>query len=185
MTRCRATGSSGTRRWSISKHDRKTIYYGGNFVFKSTDQGDNWKRISPDLTSGVDRKTLSIMGRKVEDRTMLSRNDGVAAVSHHHHAERIGARAGILWAGTDDGNVQVTRDGETWKNVVANVPGVPKGTYVSRVLAVGFRSRDGVCRVRRASRRRLQHLSVQDHRFRRDLEADHERHSEESRARCT
>ena len=47
-------------------------------------------------------------------------------------------RAGILWAGTDDGNVQVTRDGETWKNVVGNIPGVPKGTYVSRVLASAF-----------------------------------------------
>ena len=45
-------------------------------------------------------------------------------------------RAGVLWAGTDDGNLQVTRnDGETWKNVVANVPGVPKGTYVARVVA--------------------------------------------------
>ncbi|MEO8026376.1 MAG: sialidase family protein [Bryobacteraceae bacterium] len=63
----------------LSKHDRKTLYYGGNFVFKSTDQGDNWKRISPDVTSGVDRKTLSIMGRKVEDRTTIARNDGVGA----------------------------------------------------------------------------------------------------------
>jgi len=72
-----------------SKHDRKTIYYGGNFVFKSTDQGDTWKRISPDVTSGVDRKTLAIMDRKVEDRTMLSRNDGVAAFPDDHVVERI------------------------------------------------------------------------------------------------
>ena len=55
----------------ISKHDRKTIYYGGNFVFKSTDQGDNWKRVSPDLTSGVDRKTrtiaLSIKAKEIHE----------------------------------------------------------------------------------------------------------------------
>ncbi|MBZ5626663.1 MAG: hypothetical protein LAQ69_49480 [Acidobacteriia bacterium] len=122
----------------ISKHDRKTIYYGGNFVFKSTDQGDNWKRISPDLTSGVDRRTLSIMGKKVEDRTTLSRHDGVAAFPTITTLSESPVRAGVLWAGTDDGNLHVTRDGETWKNVVANVPGVPKGTYVSRVLSSAF-----------------------------------------------
>ncbi len=122
----------------ISKHDRKTIYYGGNFVFKSTDQGDNWKRVSPDLTSGVDRKTLSIMGKKVEDRTTLSRNDGVAAFPTITTLSESPVRAGVLWAGTDDGNLHVSRDGETWKNVAANVPGVPKGTYVSRVLSSAF-----------------------------------------------
>lgn len=121
----------------ISNHDRKTIYYGGNFVFKSTDQGDNWKRISPDLTSNVDRRTLSIMGRKVADRTMLARNDGVEAFPTITTISESAVRAGVLWAGTDDGNVWVTRDGETWKNVVGNIP-VPKGTYVSRVLASAF-----------------------------------------------
>jgi len=122
----------------ISKHDRKTLYYGGNFVFKSTDQGDNWKRISPDLTSGVDRKTLSIMGRKVEDRTMLSRNDGVDSFPTMTTLSESPQRAGVLWGGTDDGNLHVSRDGETWKNMTANVPGVPKGTYVSRVLASAY-----------------------------------------------
>ncbi len=122
----------------ISKHDRKTIYYGGNFVFKSTDQGDNWKRISPDLTSNVDRKTLDIMGMKVQDRTMLSRNDGVGAFPTVTTLSESPMRAGILWAGTDDGNLQVSRDGETWKSVIGNIPGVPKGTYVSRVLSSAF-----------------------------------------------
>ncbi len=122
----------------VSRHDRKTIFYGGNFVFKSTDQGDNWKRISPDLTSGVDRKTLSIMGKKVADRTTLSRNDGVEAFPTITTLSESPTRAGVMYAGTDDGNLHVTRDGETWKNVVGNVPGVPKGTYVSRVTASGF-----------------------------------------------
>ena len=121
-----------------SKHDRKTLYYGGNFVFKSTDQGDNWKRISPDVTSGVDRKTLSIMGMKVEDRKMLSRNDGVGSFPTITTLTESPSRAGILWAGTDDGNLKVSRDGETWKSVIENVPGVPKGTYVSRALASAF-----------------------------------------------
>ena len=122
----------------ISSHDRKTLYYGGNFVFKSTDQGDTWKRISPDVTSNADRKTLSILGRKMEDRTVLSRNDGVAAFPTITTLSESVVRSGILWAGTDDGNVHVSRDGETWKNVTANVPGVPKGTYVSRVTPSSF-----------------------------------------------
>jgi photosystem II stability/assembly factor-like uncharacterized protein len=122
----------------ISKHDRKTLYYGGNFVFKSTDQGDNWTRISPDLTNGTDRKTLSIMNKKVEDRLMLSRNDGVAAFPTISALSESPLRAGILWTGTDDGNVQVSRDGETWKNVTGKIAGVPKGTYVSRVLSSAY-----------------------------------------------
>jgi photosystem II stability/assembly factor-like uncharacterized protein len=122
----------------VSGHDRKTLYYGGNYVFKSTDQGDNWTRISPDLTTNVDRKTLSIMGRKMEDRTVLSRNDGVAAFPTITTLSESSVRAGILWSGTDDGNVQVSKDGETWKNVTSNVPGVPKGTYVSRITPSAF-----------------------------------------------
>lgn len=69
---------------------------------------------------------------------MLSRNDGVANSPAITTLAESPVRAGILWVGTDDGNVQVSRDGETWKNVTANIPGVPKGTYVSRVLPSAF-----------------------------------------------
>src|SRR5262249_21387359 len=117
---------------------RKTMYYGGNFVFKSSNQGDDWKSISPDLTNNVHRNTLSIMGKKVEDRTMLSRNDGVANSPSITTLAESAVRAGILWAGNDDGNVQLSRDGETWKNVTSNIPGVPKGTYVSRAVPSAF-----------------------------------------------
>ena len=144
-TRWRATASSGTRPCSSRKHDRKTIYYGGNFIFKSTDQGDNWKRISPDVTSNVNRKTLSIMGKKVEDRTMLSRNDGVAEFPTVTTLSESPIRAGILWAGTDDGNLQVTRDGETWKSVIANVPGRAQGHLRQPHAGVGLRSLGRLC----------------------------------------
>lgn len=118
-----------------SKHTAGTIYYAGNFVFKSTDRGDNWTRISPDLTSGEDRDKKEIMG-KVPDRYTMSRHDGVQqwpAISTLAESPR---NKDILWAGTDDGNLHVTRDGgQTWTNVMSKVPGVPKGTYVSRVIA--------------------------------------------------
>lgn len=118
----------------ISAYDSNTIYYGGNFLFKSTDRGDNWVKISPDLTTNVDRNTLPIMG-KVPDRFTRSRHDGVQQFPAITTVSESPLNKNVIWAGTDDGNLQVSRDGQTWKNVVDKVPGVPKGTYVSRVVA--------------------------------------------------
>lgn len=119
----------------ISAFNSNTIYYGGNFVFKSTNRGDGWVKMSPDLTTGVDRNTLQIMG-KVPDRNTRSRHDGVQNFPTITTMSESPANQNIFWAGTDDGNLQVTRDGgATWKNVVDKVPNLPKGTYVSRVIA--------------------------------------------------
>jgi photosystem II stability/assembly factor-like uncharacterized protein len=118
----------------ISAYDPKTIYYAGNFVFKSNNQGDIWKKISPDLTTGADRNTMPIMG-KVPDRDTRSRHDGVQNFPTITTISESPVSANTLWAGTDDGNLQVTRDGgANWKNV-ADKTGAPKGTYVSRVVA--------------------------------------------------
>jgi photosystem II stability/assembly factor-like uncharacterized protein len=120
---------------AISAHEHKTIYYGGNYLFKSTDRGDSWARISGDLTTGVDRNKLAIFG-KTPDKKTLSRHDGVEEYPTITTLSESPLTANVLWAGTDDGNLQVTRDaGKSWKNVAARVPGVPKGTYVSRVVA--------------------------------------------------
>jgi photosystem II stability/assembly factor-like uncharacterized protein len=119
----------------ISAHNPTTIYYGGNFLFKSTNRGDAWTKISPDLTTNVDRNTMPIMG-KVPDRNTRSRHDGVQQFPTITTVSESPLTANILWVGTDDGNLQVTRDGgATWKNVVGEVKGLPKGTYVSRVVA--------------------------------------------------
>lgn len=124
----------------ISSFEPNTIYYGGNFLFKSLDRGDNWKKVSPDLTTNVDRNTLQIMG-KIPDKNTRSRHDGVQQYPAITTVSESPVNKNVLWAGTDDGNLQVTRDGQTWKNVVDKVPGLPKGTYVSRVVA--SRSGDG------------------------------------------
>jgi photosystem II stability/assembly factor-like uncharacterized protein len=124
-----------TSPFLISEFDNKTLYSGGNFVFKSSDRGDRWTKLGPDLTTGVDRNKVPILG-KLPSREMLSLNDGVQSFPCISALAESPVRAGVLWAGTDDGNLQVTRnDGQTWKNVVSNVPGVPKGTYVSRLVA--------------------------------------------------
>src|SRR5207302_1358263 len=119
----------------ISAHDHTTVYYGGNYLFKSANRGDTWTRLGGDLTTGVDRNKLPILG-KVPDKTTLSRHDGVQEYPTITTLSESPLTPNVLWVGTDDGNLQVTRDGgKTWKNVVTKVSGVPKGTYVSRVVA--------------------------------------------------
>jgi photosystem II stability/assembly factor-like uncharacterized protein len=120
---------------AISAHDHKTVYYGGNYLFKSADRGDNWTRLGGDLTTSVDRNKLPVFGR-TPDKSTLSRHDGVQEYPTITTLSESPLTPNVLWVGTDDGNVQVTRDGgKTWKNVAARVTGVPKGTYVSRVVA--------------------------------------------------
>ncbi len=122
----------------ISAYDHNTVYYGGNFLFKSTNRGDAWVKLGGDLTTGVDRNSLPIMG-KVPDVNTLSRHDGVQQFPCITVIGESPINKDVLWVGTDDGNLQVTRDGgKTWKNVAGKVTGVPKGTYVSRVVASKF-----------------------------------------------
>jgi photosystem II stability/assembly factor-like uncharacterized protein len=119
---------------AISPHDPKTIYYGGNYLFRSTDRGDTWERLGKDLTTGQDRAQLPVMGKMLDRNSTLSFDDGVAAWPCITAIAESPARAGVLWVGTDDGNVQVTRDGgKTWTNVVSHIQGIQKGAYVSRI----------------------------------------------------
>ncbi len=118
----------------VSPHDNKTVYYGGNRVFGSRDRGDNWTIVSPDLTSSdnVERDATPIFGKPAKE--LLSRNDGVVHWGTVTTLAESPLKAGVLWAGTDDGNLQLSRDsGATFTNLTARVPGVPRGTYVSRV----------------------------------------------------
>jgi len=121
----------------ISPHDPKTLYAGTRHVWKSTDRGDTWTDLG-DPTTGVDRSTLAIMGRK-PGPTTPSLDDGVPyypTVTALAESPRV---KGLLYAGTDDGNLQVSRDdGRTWTNVAPNVPGLPKSSWVSAVEASRF-----------------------------------------------
>jgi photosystem II stability/assembly factor-like uncharacterized protein len=118
----------------VSAHDHKVLYYGGNYLFKSADHGDSWTRLGGDLTAGADRNKLQIFG-KTPDKSTLSRHDGVEEYPTITTLSESPLTANVLWVGTDDGNVQVSRDsGKTWKNVASRT-GVPKGTYVTRVVA--------------------------------------------------
>lgn len=116
----------------ISPHNPKTLYFGGNRVFRSTDRGETWTA-GPDLTRGEDRNTLALMGMK-PGPDVLARNDGVGAWGTITTLAESPILAGLLWAGSDDGFVQVSRDGgKTWRNVTDRVPGPPRKGRISRV----------------------------------------------------
>ena len=151
----------------ISPHNPKTIYFGGNHLFKSTDRGDTWERLGEDLTTNADRKKMMILG-KVVDQNVLSGNDGVAAWPYITAIAESPVKAGVLWVGTDDGNVQMSRDGgKTWSNVVGRIQGLQKGAYVSRIEPSAQRGSDGLHYLRQPPCRRLFHLHIYDEELRR------------------
>ncbi|MFN8062366.1 MAG: hypothetical protein U0Q12_24655 [Vicinamibacterales bacterium] len=118
----------------VSPHDPKTLYVGGNRLFKSTDRGDSWSA-TPDLTRREDRDELEIMGMK-PSADMLSRNDGVTAYGTLTSVAESPVTPGVLWVGTDDGLVQLSKDdGKTWTNVTERMPGPARKGRVSRVVA--------------------------------------------------
>jgi photosystem II stability/assembly factor-like uncharacterized protein len=116
----------------ISPHGARALYYGGNRLFKSVDRGETWTA-TIDLTTSPDRSKMPIMGQAVGPET-LSGNDGVSHFGTITTVSESSLKEGVLWVGTDDGCLQVSRDGgATWTNVASRLPGVPRGTYVSRV----------------------------------------------------
>ena len=118
----------------LSPHDPATVYLGANYLLRSRDRGMSWEEVGGvDLTKGIDRDTLSIMGVR-GDEPMMSIHDGTATYGNITILAESPLERGVLWVGTDDGNVQVSRDdGGTWTNVVGNIRGLPPRTYVSRV----------------------------------------------------
>jgi photosystem II stability/assembly factor-like uncharacterized protein len=134
------TGGSYRWNWSapllISPHDHKTLYFAANVVFKSTDRGDSWRVVSPDLTRQLDYHKLPLMGKVWEKGIAL--HESTADYSNISTLVESPRRAGLLAVGTDDGLVQVTRDdGGTWSRV-DTFPGVPSQTAVSRVISSRF-----------------------------------------------
>ena len=118
----------------MSSADPQTLYMGSHVVFKSTDRGATWRAISPDLTASINRETLSMMGAPVPERA-LSRHDGVTSFSTLTTIGESPLDAKVIYTGSDDGRLTVTRNGgQRWTHVSERIPGLPPGTYVSSVL---------------------------------------------------
>ena len=122
----------------LSPHDPATLYVAANKVFRSPDRGHSWVVISPDLTESPSRDEIITMGVRNSD-IRFSRNDGIRDWPTIVSLAESPVTPGLVYAGTDDGNLSVTRDGgKTWANVTEKVPGLPKGTYVSEVVPSRF-----------------------------------------------
>lgn len=118
----------------ISPHDRRRLYYAAEKLFRSDDRGDSWRVVSPDLTRGIDRNTLPVMGRVWSDNA-IAQHDGTSRYGSIIGLHESPLQEGLIYVGTDDGLLQVTADGgETWHRV-DSVRGVPERSLVEDVHA--------------------------------------------------
>jgi len=121
----------------ISPFSHTRLYYGGNRIYRSDNRGDDWQAISPDLTRKIDRDSLPVMG-KVWPPEAVAKNASTAPYGNISTLAESPKKDGLIYAGTDDGLIQVTENGgETWRRI-ETFPGVPDKTYVSRIIASQF-----------------------------------------------
>lgn len=113
----------------ISPTRNGTLYLGGQFLFRSRDFGQTWARISPDLTSNdPEKQKQEQSGGVTVDNSSAETHTTIYAIAESPRNPL------LIWAGTDDGNLQVTQNGGTsWTNVVGNIQGLPKNAWVSSV----------------------------------------------------
>jgi photosystem II stability/assembly factor-like uncharacterized protein len=118
----------------LSPTQKGVVYIGSQFLFRSRDHGQTWERISPDLTTNdPEKQKQEQSGGVTVDNSSAEMHTTIYAVSESPK------NANLIWAGTDDGNLQITRDGgKTWTNVVANIAALPKNAWVSSINAGTF-----------------------------------------------
>ena len=111
-----------------------TLYIGSQFLFRSRDHGQTWDRISPDLTTNDPiKQRQERSGGITIDNSAAEMHTTIYAICESPK------NPNLVWAGTDDGNLQLTRDGgKTWTNVVGNIAGLPKNAWVSYIDAGHF-----------------------------------------------
>ena len=118
----------------LSAHDDEVVYAGSNILFRSDDLGQSWEEISGDLTWAIDRDTLMLMG-VAGGEAQMSRNDGQSNYGNLTAIAESPNDDAVLYTGSDDGRVHVTRDGgANWTDVTGNVDGLPPHTYVTRIV---------------------------------------------------
>jgi len=118
----------------ISPHDNKRLYFAANKVFRSDDRGNSWEVISPDLTRQLDRNKMKVMG-KVWGPDAVMKNKSTTIYGNIVAFDESPLKEGLLYAGTDDGLIQVSENGgDSWTKI-SNVSGVPERTYVNMLRA--------------------------------------------------
>ena len=118
----------------ISPHDPKTLFFCANKVFKTEDRGNSWKTISPDLTRQIDRNKLKVMG-EIQSPDVVMKNKSTTIYGNIVAFDQSPIDPNLLYAGTDDGLIQVSEDGGATWNKKEDFRGVPKKTYVNMLWA--------------------------------------------------
>jgi photosystem II stability/assembly factor-like uncharacterized protein len=118
----------------MSPNEKGTLYIGAQYLFRSRDHGQSWERISPDLTTNdPEKQKQEESGGVTVDNSSAEMHTTIYSISESPKNGQ------IIWVGTDDGNLQITRDGaKTWTNVVGNIQGLAKNSWVSTVEASRF-----------------------------------------------
>ncbi|MFT4752860.1 MAG: photosystem II stability/assembly factor-like uncharacterized protein [Salibacteraceae bacterium] len=118
----------------VSPHKATRLYFAANKLFKSDDRGNSWTVISPDLTRGLDRNTLSIMG-SVPSVDVVMKNRSTTIYGNIVSLSESAKKPGLIYVGTDDGLIQITEDdGVNWQKV-DGLKNVPSNTYVNDIKA--------------------------------------------------
>ncbi|MEM9895297.1 MAG: hypothetical protein AAF789_02910 [Bacteroidota bacterium] len=121
--------------WNVgmarAPQDPATVYFGSQFVHKSTDGGQNWTIISPDLTTNdPEKQKQGESGGLTMDATGAENYCTIVVIEPSQLDDQ------VLWVGTDDGNVQISRDGgSSWNNVAGNLSGLPTGAWITQIKA--------------------------------------------------
>jgi len=118
----------------LSPTGNGTLYIGAQFLFRSRDHGQTWERISPDLTTNdPEKQKQEQSGGVTVDNSAAEMHTTIYSIAESPK------NPNLIWVGTDDGNLQITRDGgKTWANTVGNIQGLPKNAWVSYIDAGHF-----------------------------------------------
>ncbi len=113
---------------AIDPHNSRGVYYGSQFLHYSSNEGVDWKIISPDLTTNDSLRQPKESGGLTSDVTGAEMNTTIISIAPSPIDKK------IIWVGTDDGNIQLTRDGGiNWMNLIHNIPGAPKGAWIPQI----------------------------------------------------
>ncbi len=118
----------------ISQFSNSRLYFGANKLFRTDDRGDSWAVISPDLSRQIDRNKIEVMG-KIWSVDAIAKNGSTDIYGQLTSIAESKFDQNMLWAGTDDGLIQLTQDGgKNWQKI-DNIPGVPSQSYVHQIIA--------------------------------------------------
>lgn len=123
---------------AIDPTDESTLYYGSQFLHRSTDRGESWEIISPDLTTNdPNKQKQGESGGLTKDVTSAENHTAILTIAPSP------VQQGVIWVGTDDGNVQLTTDGgKSWVNVIKNIKGLPANTWCPHIEPSKFDAKE-------------------------------------------